>query len=347
MRFRGALGLAAFFFIASVSASAQTPPVADPLVRSRQPEAPARIEITAEPIDHFLASDRDRRQFGALHFRGGLVLKSTHKEFGGLSALRVEADGAHFLSQSDKGYWLRGRIVYRDGVPAGIADAEMAPMLGQEGRSLASQRWYDTESLAVDGGIAYVGIERVNQIVRFDYGKDGLLARGRPVATPPGIAELPHNKGLECLAFAPKGMPLGGTLIAVSERGLDDKGNIRGFLIGGPSPGTFSVARSDDYDISDCAITPDADLLLLERSYSWVRGVAMRMRRVPLSAIQPGATVDGPALVEADMGFQIDNMEGLSVHRADDGQIVLTMISDDNFSPLQRTILLQFTLLDR
>ena len=37
-------------------------------------------------------------------------------------------------------------------------------------------------------------------------------------------------------------------------------------------------------------------------------------------------------------------MEGLSVHRAPDGALVLTLISDDNFSPLQRTVLLQFTL---
>ena len=46
------------------------------------------------------------------------------------------------------------------------------------------------------------------------------------------------------------------------------------------------------------------------------------------------------------MGHQIDNMEGLSVHRAADGALVLTLISDDNFSPLQRTLLLQFTLAD-
>ena len=80
---------------------------------------------------------------------------------------------------TDKGYWLRGRIVYDDGKPAGIADAEMAPMLGPDGRPLAARGWYDTESLAEDDGTLYVGIERVDQIVRFDYGRDGLL-RARP-----------------------------------------------------------------------------------------------------------------------------------------------------------------------
>ncbi len=44
------------------------------------------------------------------------------------------------------------------------------------------------------------------------------------------------------------------------------------------------------------------------------------------------------------MGYDIDNMEGLAVHRTDAGDIILTLISDDNFSPLQRTLLLQFRL---
>ena len=68
------------------------------------------------------------------------------------------------------------------------------------------------------------------------------------------------------------------------------------------------------------------------------------MRRIALGAIKPGALVDGPVLFEVDLGYEIDNMEGLSVHRSADGETVLTLVSDDNFSPLQRTLLLQFTL---
>jgi hypothetical protein len=83
---------------------------------------------------------------------------------------------------------------------------------------------------------------------------------------------------------------------------------------------------------------------VLERRFSWARGVAMRIRSIPLSSIKPGALVDGPELIYADMGYQIDNMEGLSVHREADGTQVLTLISDDNFSALQRTLLLQFAL---
>ncbi len=144
--------------------------------------------------------------------------------------------------------------------------------------------------------------------------------------------------------MAPQGGPLAGTLIMVSEHGLDDRGNILGFLIGGGADGSFSFKRTDDFDVSDCALTPNGKLLVLERRFSWTSGFAMRIRSVPLAALKPGATVDGPELISAGMSHQIDNMEGLSVHRAPDGKLVLTLISDDNFFPLQRTVLLQFTL---
>ena len=82
----------------------------------------------------------------------------------------------------------------------------------------------------------------------------------------------------------------------------------------------------------------------MERRFTWTTGVAIRIRRVPLTEFVPGAAVDGDRILSADMGYQIDNLEGLSINRASNGDLMLTMVSDDNFSRLQRTILLQFTL---
>jgi hypothetical protein len=220
----------------------------------------------------------------------------------------------------------------------------MAPILGADGRPLAARGWYDTESIAEDGGTLYVGIERVNQIVRFNYGKEGLLARGRAIALPPGVRALPASKGIEALVFVPKGLPLAGTLIAISERGLDTAGNLSAFLIGGSTPGAFAIKRASRYDVTDAALLPGGNMLLLERRFGWDTGLAVRIRRIALGEIKPGALADGTVLFEADLGYEIDNMEGLSVHRAAGGEIVLTLVSDDNFSVIQRTLLLQFTL---
>jgi hypothetical protein len=307
---------------------------------------PTKFEIQSKPIEAFDPREPQRRQFGNLIFRGGLELSSSHKQFGGLSGIRV-SDNGNFLAVTDKADWIRGRIVYRDDAPVGIAGAEIAPMLYADGRPITARGWYDTEALAEDGGFVYVSIERVHRILKFDYGKRGLMARATLVPVPPEFAKLPSNKGVECLVVAPKGTPIAGALIAISERGLDAAKNIRAFLIGGPKPGLFSVKPSDDFDVVDCALTPNSDLLILERHFSWRRGVAMRLRRVALSEVVPGAVLEGTVLISSDMGFQIDNMEGLSVHRSASGETVLTLVSDDNFSIIQRTILLQFTLLDR
>jgi hypothetical protein len=160
------------------------------------------------------------------------------------------------------------------------------------------------------------------------------------------MRELPSNQGIESLVFVPKPLPRAGSLIAISERGLDPNGNIRGFLIGGSTPGAFSVSRSNDFDITDAALTPAGDLLILERHFSFTRGVGMRIRRFSLTDIKPGALLTGTVLVEADNANQIDNMEAIDVHRNAAGETILTIVSDDNFSPLQRTLLLRFALID-
>ena len=107
---------------------------------------------------------------------------------------------------------------------------------------------------------------------------------------------------------------------------------------------SFSVKRTDDFDVSDCTILPPGDLLLLERRFSPARGIAMRIRRIPLADIKANAVVDGRSMIEADLGYQIDNMEGIAVHNAASGETIVTLVSDDNFSVIQRNLLLQFAI---
>jgi hypothetical protein len=311
---------------------------------SRTVDAPVRIAIRADQISAFDNRDPTLTRFGQLEFRGGLVLASDNEAFGGLSGLYMEPDGGRFVALTDRGSWLAGRIAYHDGRPAGISDATLAPVLGSDGRPLARRGWYDTESLAADGGAFYVGIERVEQIVRFDFGRHGVRARGRPVPVPEDFKSFTRNKSLECLAVAPARSPHAGTLVAITERSLDAAGNHRGYLLRGVRVERFGVKRSGGFDISDCAFMPDGDLLLLERSYSILSGVAMRLRRVPGGAIAPEALVDGHVLIAVDLAFQIDNMEAIALHRNARGETIVTLMSDDNFNAIQRNVLLQFAL---
>jgi hypothetical protein len=312
---------------------------------------PVSVEVNARAIPNFEPRDRSRTRFGSLQYRSGLVLTSPYRGFGGLSGIRLDAKGERFLAISDQGGWFTGSIRYSSGKMVGLDDVEAAPMLNAEGRPITEKRlWYDTESLARDGSFVYVGLERVNQIMRFDFSKGGTRARGEVIPTPPAVRKLPANKGLEAMVVVPKGkdqnMPLAGTLIAFSERGLDADGNLVAFLIGGSSPGQFSVRRTEKFDISDATLLPSGELLILERKFSWFTGINIRIRSIPLKSIAPNALVDGPALFAADLGHEVDNMEGIDAHVTAEGETVLTLVSDDNFSLLQRTLLLQFTLVE-
>jgi hypothetical protein len=343
---------AAGFSTLALSRLAQAQATTEPPPRPAQIEhavtEPVGIEVNARQIPFFEPRDRSRARFGSLQYRSGLVLTSAHRGFGGLSGFRfLDAKGERFLALSDQGSWFTGSIGYAAGKMVGLDGVEAAPMLNAERRPITEKRlWYDTESLARDGNLFYVGLERVNQIMRFDFAKGGIRARGEVLPVPPGVRKLPYNKGLEALVFVPKGLALAGTLIAFSERGLDADGNLIAFLIGGPTPGQFSVRRTEKFDISDAVLLPSGELLILERKFSWFTGVDIRIRSIPLKSIAPGAVVDGPTLFKADLGQEIDNLEGIDVHATSEGETVLTLVSDDNFSMLQRTLLLQFTLVE-
>lgn len=300
------------------------------------------VAIGARRIAAFEPRSPGKQRFGALQFRGGLALSCGHPRFGGFSGLWRSADGRDLVAVSDRGFWLTAKVVSQGGRPVALEGAELATMLGASGRPLARSRSFDTESLAIAGGVAYVGVERTHEVLRFDWAREGVEARARSVPVPAAIKRLPRNRGLEAIGVVPAG-PHAGIVVAIAEcSGREDEPTL-GVILKPGRPELFRVARHDGYDITDLAFLPSGDMLLLERWYKPWRGVGMRIRRIAGRDLKAGALLDGPCLIEADLGFEIDNMEGLSVH-LDQGRTVLTLISDDNFSFLQRTLLLEFEL---
>lgn len=309
------------------------------------PLEPVAIEVSARPINAFDPRQPAKARFGALEFRGGVELQSNAAVFGGLSGLALDAAGERLLAISDGGLWLSGRLVYHDGKLAGVAEARMAALRGPNGAALVATGEGDAESLARAGEACVVGIERRNEIRRFACAGDPLLAPGTLLPVPAALKKLPHNRGLEALAAVPAGVPNGGALIGISERGESATADAIGFILGGPRPGQFRWTRSEEFDVTD-AVVVGASLLVLERHYSPLRGVAMRLRRARLADIAPGASVDGEVLMVADRAYQIDNMEGLAAHANAAGETILTLVSDDNYSLFQRTLVLQFKLVE-
>jgi hypothetical protein len=303
------------------------------------------IAVESRPIRSLSVNDRDRRRFGALTFRSGLVLKSTYDGFGGFSGLSRSADGRSLVALADNAQWLTATVdVADDGRLAGLSDTVMAPLLAPNGRPLRRTRYYDTEGLTIAGGTAYVSIERSSALIRFEFAREGVAARGQFMPVPKEALDLRGNTGLEALGVAPPRSPLAGALVAIAEQSHPGESMpTTGFILTGSRRGSFRVARTDDFDVTDLAFLPDGQVLLLERRFSLFRGLSVRLRRMAADAIRPGGLADGPVIFESDASMEIDNMEGLTLHR-DGAETVVTLISDDNFSPLQRTLLLEFAL---
>lgn len=310
------------------------------------PAAAKPLEIVARPITHFAIGSTETR-FGGLEFAGGLELTSPDRDLGALSAFRFLTPGDRFIGVADTGFWFTGRVV-RDGAghPSGFADFAMEEMVDATGAAIGAKWLTDAEGLAVGDGIVTVSFERAHRVSEYQLTPDRM---GAPLRDLPFLVpgrELRDNRGFEGVAMAPSDGPLAGARVLVTEKSLDAGGDIFAAVIDGPRKGVFTIARRDGFDISDGAFLPGGDLLLLERSFAMAEGVKMRLRRIPGASIAKGARVDGPVLLTADMGDQIDNMEGLDVWTRSDGATMLSLVSDDNHSIFQRNLYLEFRLVE-
>ncbi|UVK40265.1 esterase-like activity of phytase family protein [Mesorhizobium sp. AR10] len=302
------------------------------------------IEISARPISEFQIG-RAEKQFGPLEFVGGLEMTSSSRDFGALSAFRFLKPGGEFIGVADTGFWFFGTLVHdADKRPSGIQNFRMQQMVDRSGQPIVKKWEVDAEGLAVKDGIATVGFERNQRVAQFKIDPDEMKAPFRQLDFLVPAWEIRQNRGFETVTHAnPYGQHEGG-LVVVSEKSLDKAGNIYAAIIEGPHKGVFTVKRNGEFDITDGAFLPDGDLLLLERSFSMAGGVKMRLRRIYGESVEKGAVADGPVLMEADMAYQIDNMEGLDVWVRDDGALMVSLVSDDNHSILQRNLYLEFIL---
>ncbi|MBC7284294.1 esterase-like activity of phytase family protein [Hoeflea sp.] len=300
------------------------------------------IDIRSRLISHFKVGS-DETRFGAFEFLGGLELSSSSASLGAMSGIRLSEDRASFLGVMDTGFWYAGRLERAEnGVLTGVTGFTVSPILDADGAA-SDEKWrVDSEGLVVRGDEVLVSFERESRVDIYPANAPG---GSRPTGSLPlliPLEEFRSNRGLETITVAPDASALAGAVVVVSEKSLNESGDIYAAILTGPSKGVFFVKRHSPYDITDGDFLPNGDLLLLERRFSMAGGIGMRIRRIDGSRLAPGNLVDGPVLLETDFGYQIDNMEGLDVTTDAQGQVFVTLVSDDNHSILQRNLVLEF-----
>ena len=255
--------------------------------------------------------------------------------FGGWSAIEVTNEGAGFVAIGDNAQTYEGEFVRDGDVITGIVRRPIGALEDVDGVAFFrkdDEDAVDSEGLAIlsDGRMA-IAFERNHRLLVYEN------------ATPTQLIDLPRevwgladNGGIEALAVDSKDR-----LIAIPETVPKAAS---GFPIWRNDASGWTtlghITYSQGFRPVGADVAPDGRLFILERAFHAV-GFQSRIRAFDLSEIDP----EGTLIWTTPLGA-FDNLEGLSVWQDSTGALRLTMISDDNFFPLQRTQIVEFRLTD-
>ena len=255
-------------------------------------------------------------------------------DFGGFSGLAVTDAGGGLWAVSDRGTLWHGAIG-RDGGEriSGIAALWHDRFLDGHGKPVSGFT-EDSESLVLaPDGQFYVGYESYTRVT----GLHPPDMRPEPLHPFDRFKDNWNNEGFEGLARRADG-----TLLAVIE-GWDDAGGGHPTYLGRDRrwrPGPV-LRGAPGFGASDAAFDEDGTLWLLERRLTWLARFEVRISTCPFA--EEGA-VDCREVMRTAPGT-LGNMEGLALWRDAGGRRFLSLISDDNFSPLASTVIVEYEIL--
>ena len=292
--------------------------------------AMATLRFAPVPLD---AGDPRRRRLGALLYLGGWELSSDSPRFGSISALHVE--GGEAIALSDAG------TLFRFALPAGQGAERVRIVPLPEGPGPATRKSNrDTESMVVDGASLWAGFERHNMIWRYRRADLAATASARPEP----MRRWRANSGPEAMARLADGRFL------VLGEGLNDLHPTSDAVLfdgdpalAGTPASLLHYRRVPGYRATDAALLPDGRLLILNRRFAWFEGWSAVVTVAETRGLRAGGTIESREVAALRQPVSVDNMEALSV-TVEHGRTIVWIASDDNFFPLQRTLLLKFVL---
>lgn len=290
---------------------------------------PTDIKVMATPLQLDLSVPSDSAAV-KVQYAGGWALSSDHEDFGGFSGLLVDADTKKLLSINDKGDWWQSPFDVLSGTPP-----TGGMMNGYALASKADKVDLDAESLIRYGGGFLVSFEHNH---RMDY----VAEPGAKPTIPKGLATIDFagvskNGGMEAIAHLPTG-----DVLAFAERGEDVGGRLKAWLVSEAQASDLYFAAPKNFAPTDAAVLPGGDVLVLLRKYSAIEGVAIKVHHIQADSIVAGAVLKGTEILHLTPEGPVDNMEGLDVVPMGENTVRFVMIADDNFNPLQRTLLMMF-----
>ncbi len=303
---------------------------------------PARAIDVGEP-HRFSQTHPEGSVYMGVRLRGALLLHRDEVDGYGLrqlSALAWDADDGLLYALSDDGYLCHLRPRFENGMLAGIDYVAAHPLLETDGTPVTGDA-ADSEGIALengDNGIAgdarlTVSFEIAPRLLQFtpEGRQSGRIALPEDLREPAAYGG--RNAMLEGLALH----PVHGLLVA-PERPLAGATQATLPIYDASGPRWQYVPTDPAYSaLVSLETTPEGELLVLERRYKNIFSpVWFALRRIPLDAA--GGTPVPVDIVRFDSGgeFRIDNFEAVARHEGNR----YFLVSDDNRSSIQRTVLI-------
>ncbi|MGF1477575.1 MAG: esterase-like activity of phytase family protein [Geminicoccaceae bacterium] len=263
-------------------------------------------------------------------FRGELT--SDDPRFGGLSGIDLDPDGSTLWLVGDRGTVWQARLQMGEG---GRVDHLANWQATELSRHQAQAKSMDAEALVVRDeniAVAFEGDHRVNLLERSPF--ENPEQKPRVVWRAPDDAPLSSNGGIEALSDLPDG-----GLIAIGEEvNRDGLAPVWVFGAGDPREGTYRPAPGFSPTGADRLGTM---LVIVERSLSLLGGWQARLTCVAVPPVDGEVAFRPVELARFSADDDVDNLEAVTLLRRGE-DVHLFLVSDDNFSGLQKTVLLQF-----
>lgn len=298
---------------------------------------PETISLTVTPLDWDQNPSKIGKAFGPLQPVALYALESPDSRLGGLSGLDfIDSDTLALVSDFGNLVWLN--IDPQTSEPdnramiAGLRDAN--------GELLDSKKTSDSEGVSWNGEALLISFEREHRVLAYDILGCGSAARGIEVVSfaPDGFEidkSIEENSGLEGLATRSTTDILAGleTNSGGSPVGLFGEFAETGFSTRLPSPELTMLTGLDLVEVAD---GPDR-LYSIFRSYDPLRGNRIAIAVTEVS--QDGAFGETRQLAIWGKEIVVDNFEGISVIPINEATDRIFIVSDDNFSDRQQTLL--------
>ncbi len=292
-------------------------------------ETPVRVEAVRQAIPAGIGDPGD-----GFTVEAAFVLHSSNTAFGGLSGLWIAPDAASMLAVSDTGKRWRARLLHdASGGLTGVDDWTLADL-----RPPPESRLRDAEALAEDGeGGLVVAYEGRHGLIRWPL--DDLDGRPDPLPVPLPDLGGPSNSGMEALAALGRGR-----LFAIGERvGAHGGTGLMAWIVDARGIRRLVYVPAEGFAPVGADRLEDR-VYVIERQFSWLAGFRNRIAYFPASAARPGAEISGEPVATFRWGDFGENFEGIAARRGSDGRTRLYLLADDNFSFLQKTLLVQLAL---